>query len=57
LPDAFKDIVARSLSLQAVVRRMDDEIYGGGEGEADRRPAGNAVSAQITLLNTAFARG
>ncbi|MDN5926434.1 MAG: DUF1465 family protein [Hyphomicrobiales bacterium] len=57
LPDAFKEIVARSLSLQSVVRRMDDEIYGGCEAEADGRPAGNPVSAQITLLNTAFARG
>jgi regulator of CtrA degradation len=57
LPNAFKDIVARSLSLQAVVRRMDDEIYGAGETEADRHSAGNPVSAQITLLNTAFARG
>jgi regulator of CtrA degradation len=57
LPDAFKDIVARSLSLQAVVRRMDDEIYGGGEAEFGRRATGNPVSAQITLLNTAFARG
>jgi regulator of CtrA degradation len=57
LPDAFKDIVSRSLSLQAVVRRMDDEIYGGGEAEPGRRAVGNPVSAQITLLNTVFARG
>jgi len=57
LPDAFKEIVARSLSLQGVVRRMDDEIYGGGEAEPGRRATGNPVSAQITLLNTAFARG
>jgi regulator of CtrA degradation len=58
LPAAFKEIVSRSLSLQAVVRRMDEEIYGAGEvAEPDRRSAGNPVSAQITLLNTAFARG
>jgi regulator of CtrA degradation len=56
LPAAFKEIVARSLTLQGVVQRMDDEIYG-GEPEAERRPAGNPVSAQITLLNTVFARG
>ena len=28
LPKAFVDLVNRSLSLQALVRRMDDEIYG-----------------------------
>jgi len=58
LPTACKEIVTRSLSLQGVVRRMDDEIYGGGEEtESGRRTAGNPVSAQITLLNTVFARG
>jgi regulator of CtrA degradation len=58
LPDAFKEIVRRSLTLQSVVRRMDEEIY--GPGAADRegwQPRSNPVSDQITLLNTAFARG
>ena len=59
LPEAFCKIVDHSLRLQALVRRMDDEIY--GDMTAQRYvPAprhGNPVSDQITLLNTAFARG
>jgi regulator of CtrA degradation len=58
LPAAFKEIVIRSLRLQAIVRRMDEEIYGGEEAaETGQRGAGNPVSDQITLLNTVFARG
>jgi regulator of CtrA degradation len=58
LPAAFKEIVIRSLRLQAVVRRMDEEIYGDGETEGTGRDgAGNPVSDQIMLLNTVFARG
>lgn len=58
LPEAFRDLVLRSLSLQGVVRRMDDEIYGGSDNTvvAPLR-ASNPVSDQISLLNTAFARG
>ena len=56
LPDAFRDLVARSLSLQGLVRRMDEEIYGHGPVETQSRPA-NPVDDQITLLRTAFARG
>lgn len=58
LPNSFIDLVQRSLRLQALVRRMDEEIYGGGESmphSVGRRS--NPVSDQITLLNTAFARG
>jgi regulator of CtrA degradation len=58
LPAAFVELVNRSLRLQALVRRMDEEIYGAGGGVA--APVGrrtNPVSDQITLLNTAFARG
>ncbi len=58
LPKDFLDLVTRSLRLQALVRRMDEEIYGGAI--VDTPPAGrraNPVSDQITLLNTAFARG
>lgn len=59
LPESFLDLVNRSLSLQALVRRMDDEIYG---EHPDRVGAmggrrSNPVSDQIMLLNTAFARG
>lgn len=59
LPGAFVDLVNRSLRLQALVRRMDEEIYGRA-GNAAAAPAArrtNPVSDQITLLNTAFARG
>lgn len=59
LPDAFRDLVIRSLRLQSLVRRMDDEIYGGNG--ALIAPHGlrrsNPVSDQITLLSTAFGRG
>ena len=60
LPGAFVDLVNRSLRLQALVRRMDEEIYGAAAGGATAAPVGrrtNPVSDQITLLNTAFARG
>ncbi len=59
LPESFVDLVNRSLRLQALVRRMDEEIYGRA-GSATPTPAArrtNPVSDQITLLNTAFARG
>lgn len=58
LPEAFRSIVEHSLRLQALVRRMDDEIYG-AIGTV-RRPsirAGSPVNDQITLLQTAFGRG
>jgi regulator of CtrA degradation len=55
LPKDFVALVTRSLSLQNVVRRMDEEIYGTG---ATRQPSSqNPVSDQIRLLNTAFGRG
>jgi regulator of CtrA degradation len=58
LPKDFLDLVTRSLRLQSLVRRMDEEIYGGvvGDTHAPSRRA-NPVSDQISLLNTAFARG
>lgn len=57
LPEAFLDLVRRSLSLQALVRRMDDEIYGKNAAiHASGARSTNPVSDQITLLNTAFAR-
>lgn len=58
LPESFRLLVTRSLSLQSLVRRMDEEIYGAGAApvSAGGRNA-NPVSDQISLLNTAFARG
>src|SRR3954464_8133594 len=41
LPEDFLGLVTRSLRLQALVRRMDDEIYGSGAVDmqpAERRP-------------------
>jgi regulator of CtrA degradation len=59
LPEAFLSLVRRSLSLQALIRRMDEEIYGRNSPLAGLPPARdtNPVSDQITLLKTAFARG
>jgi len=59
LPSEFRDLVNRSLSLQARVRRLDEEIYGGEARHAppELRQKGNPVSDQITLLKTVFARG
>ena len=59
LPVDFLNLVTRSLRLQALVRRMDEEIYGNGtvvQLHPGGRP-GNPVSDQISLLNTAFGRG
>lgn len=59
LPAAFSSLVTRSLRLEALVRRMDEEVY----GEFKERYAhqfssnSNPVSDQIMLLNTAFGRG
>lgn len=55
MPPAFLDLIHRSLSLQGLVSRMDDEIYGGAGSSSSQRS--NPVSDQISLLNTAFARG
>jgi regulator of CtrA degradation len=58
LPDGFRQLVIRSLRLQALVRRMDEEIYGSLVVDDEAPTAGaNPVSDQITLLKTAFARG
>lgn len=57
LPETFRKIVHRSLSLQALVRRMDAQIY--DEPTLDRAPErrnANPVSDQISLLRTAFSR-
>lgn len=59
MPVEFIDLVTHSLRLQALVQRMDEEIYGSGNVLAletgVRHP--NPVFDQISLLNTAFARG
>ncbi len=58
LPETFRDLVSRSLKLQGVVRRMDEEIYGGGAPAApDVAVQENPVVDQLNLLRTAFSRG
>jgi len=56
MPAAFRDIVAHSLRLQSLVRRMDDEIYGGAAqpGGYSADGTANPVTAQLNLLRTAF---
>jgi regulator of CtrA degradation len=53
LPEKFRSLVDRSLRLQALVKRMDEEIY----GQTSMVPDVNPVSDQINLLKTAFGRG
>lgn len=56
LPQFFRDLVARSMSLQSRVRRMDDELYGvAEEGDTAQQAAQSPVFDQLALLNTAFA--
>jgi regulator of CtrA degradation len=57
LPTAFRQLVDRSLRLQSLVRRMDEELYGEHAVEAANDRDLNPVSEQITLLKTAFGRG
>ncbi len=55
LPEAFRDLVSRSMSLQSRVKRFDEEIYGsGGERGFEGLNIANPVSDQIMLLQTAF---
>jgi regulator of CtrA degradation len=54
LPASFLDLILRSLRLQALVRRMDDEIYGAAAPAPSPIRQTNPVSDQITLLKTAF---
>lgn len=56
LPDGFRDLVERSLRLQARVALLDKEIYhrkapADGSDDPDTE---NSVKAQISLLQTAF---
>jgi regulator of CtrA degradation len=57
LPQDFLELVRRSLRLQALVRRMDEEIYGDAAAPQPATRRSNPVSDQISLLNTAFGRG
>lgn len=56
LPEAFRQLVRRSLRMQSYVSRLDQDLF--GEPVAPPVPAvsnGNPVGSQIELLRTAFA--
>lgn len=57
LPASFRALVERSLRLQSIVQRVDDEVYGSLKMrfEKQHQARGNPVSDQIMLLKTAFA--
>ncbi len=59
MPSDFRAIVDHSLRLQALVRRVDEELYIDlSAPQFMPTPRfGNPVSDQITLLQTAFGRG
>lgn len=55
LPEAFIDLVDRSLKMQALVRRFDEEIYPKvANVPVPVEPQSNGVSAQMDLLKAAF---
>jgi regulator of CtrA degradation len=57
LPDDFRALIERSFRLQSRVAMLDREIYGPREtGAAPAHDNQNSVKAQLTLLQTAFAR-
>jgi regulator of CtrA degradation len=54
LPEAFKELVERSLRLQNRVALLDKEIYRPEEASNQMGEAENSVQAQLSLLQTAF---
>ncbi len=54
LPLKFIDIVERSLQMQTLVRRFDDELYPKAGAGQPAEPKRNAVNDQMTLLQAAF---
>lgn len=54
LPEAFRDLVERSLRLQNRVALLDREIYRPEEARADMPETENSIQAQLNLLHTAF---
>jgi regulator of CtrA degradation len=55
LPEAFRDLIDRSLIMERDIRRLDEELYGDRAAivaDADNNP----VNEQIELLRTAFGR-
>lgn len=56
LPEAFRDLVERSLRLQTRVALLDREIYTTPEAPVMVPDNQNSVKAQLSLLQTAFGR-
>ncbi len=54
LPIKFKDIVDQSLKLQALVAKLDKDIYGSKGEPAPQADPRNHVEDQLALLKTAF---
>ena len=51
LPQQLQDLIARSMSLQARVRRLDSSIH---TPAAERAPIGNPLVPQLNRLKAAF---
>jgi regulator of CtrA degradation len=56
LPEAFRDLIARSLVMERDIRRLDEELYGERAGFVADASDSNPVYEQIELLRTAFGR-
>ena len=54
LPLKFIDIVERSLQMQTLVKRFDEELYPKPGLAQNIEPKRNAVNDQMTLLQAAF---
>lgn len=54
LPAAFVDIVDRSLQMQTMVRRFDEQLYPKAGAEPEVAVKRNAVDDQMMLLKAAF---
>ena len=51
LPQQLQDLIARSMALQAKVRRLDTTIHA---PPAERAPIGNPLVPQLNRLKAAF---
>jgi regulator of CtrA degradation len=56
LPEAFRDLINRSLMMERDIRRLDEELYGERAGLVADASDHNPVNEQIELLRTAFGR-
>ena len=56
LPEAFRNLVERSLIMERDIRRLDEELYGDRAGIVADASDLNPVNEQIELLRTAFGR-